>query len=644
MDLPRLIGILERIHRAEIRCIARDTPEPSPLCHEILNAQPYAFVDDAPLEERRARAVQTRRATDPAGGGDLGALDPAAIARVVGDAWPDPRDAEELHDALVTAGLFTAAEVAGDARWMPWLDALRGDGRATCVTPSAGQSAVWIAAERLPELAAISPALVMAPRIEAPPSRAAVTWTREAALAELFRGRLALLGPTTSAALARPFDLADGEADAALVALEAEGVVLRGSFNAAAPALEWCDRRLLARIHRLTLNRLRAEIEPVAATDFMRFLFAWQHVAPDHRVTGRDGLRAVVEQLDGYELAAGAWETHVLPARVQGYVPALLDELCFGGAIAWGRLSADSGPGKRPLRSTPAALFLRDHGEAWLALTAGGATSSCGKGAFGEAATRIRERLEQRGASFVAELMSALSLGAEETQAAFGELVAAGAITSDGFGGLRAMFVRPQVVARAGAFTTRRGFATAAASGGRWSLLRASGAPAVTRDEAVERQARTLLARYGIVSRRLLAREGPGATWREIVGVLRRLEARGEIRGGRFVHGMSGEQFASPDAIQMLREIRRTAPTGAILTISGADPLNLVGIVTGADRVAAVSSARIAWRDGVPLAVLEGEYVRQLTDYEPAAARAVASALTGRRAPAVVSGFVGAAS
>jgi len=586
----------------------------------------------------------------------MGALDVAAIAQVVADAWPDPRDADELHDALVTAGALTADDVARDPRWAPWLEALAQSGRAARATAAGYGATFWVAAERLPEIAAAFPGLALRPRLEAPSGRAATSWTRDAGLVELLRGRVAILGPATAAAFGRPLGLATEVTEAALVALEAEGVVLRGAFSPAPDGREWCDRRLLARIHRLTLNRLRAEIEPVSAADFMRFLFAWQHLTPEHRVAGPDGVRAVLEQLDGYELAAGAWERHVLPARVQGYTEAALDGLCFGGSVAWGRLARPGGssrtdalrPGRtaaRPIRSTPIAVYLREHAAAWRALAGHVDRAGVLPPSISADAGRILEHLDRRGASFVQDLMTLLSLTADAVRQALGELVAAGAVTSDGFGGLRAMLARPDApaqIGRVGRFVSRRTFVSLAAAGGRWSRLATAGDDGVTRAAAVEHYARTLLARYGIVFRRLLQRELSGVSWREVVGVLRRLEACGEIRGGRFVHGMSGEQFAMPDAIQLAREVRRAPPAGALLTISGADPLNLVGIVVGDERVAATSSARIVWRDGVPLAVLEGDYVRQLHDYEPEAARAVAGALTGRRAPAVVSGFVGA--
>jgi ATP-dependent Lhr-like helicase len=696
MDLPRLVAILERIHRGDLTCIARDTPEPSPLCHELLNARPYAFLDDAPLEERRTQAVYARRATDLTSGGALGALDAAAIAQVGAEAWPDPRDADELHDALVTAGFLSADEVAREPRWRDWLETLASAGRVTCVswslTPSQSRGLtppfgsdpmLWVSAERLPELLAARAGAMLHPVIAAPRDRAAHAWTRETAIIELLRGRLALVGPVTAAALGTPLGLDAAEADAALLALEAEGVVLRGSFTAASftaasAGLEWCDRRLLARIHRLTLNRLRAEIEPVSPADFMRFLFAWQHVTPAAQLTGLDGVRAVLTQLDGYELAAGAWERDVLPARVRGYTASALDQLCYAGDAAWGRLSGPLRPGRlgagrlwagrlgagrlgagqdeghtqgrtRPIRSTPVSLFLRPHADAWRLLAAGAGESeppeSRGEAspAGSESADRIVDRLRRRGASFAHEMASALSLTADEVQQALAELVALGLVTSDGFGGLRAMFARRNADARhPGRFRSRMAAAPASA-GGRWSLLCGDADPEsdLTRESAVERYARVLLARYGIVFRRLLAREPFEVSWRELVGVFRRLEARGEIRGGRFVAGMSGEQFALPEAIESMREIRRTPASGALLTISGADPLNLVGIVTADDRIAAVGATRVAWRDGVALAVMEGDYVRQLHDYEPEAARAVSSALAGRATAAVMNGFVG---
>ena len=284
MDLPQLQRVLERIHRGEVTCVSRDTPEPSAFCHDILNARPYAFVDDAPLEERRTQAVQTRRAGTA--GGDVGALDAAAIDRVRDEVRPDPRDLDECHDALLTCGFMPERDV--DAGWCVEL-ASRGratrasSGRLPSTPLRPGKAApmsVWVAAERLPEWLAVHPDAQLDPVVTPPPSRVARVWTAEAALVELLRGRLAILGPTTADALAASSGVSIQMVDAALLTLESEGVVLRGSFTASgiAHVLEWCDRRLLARIHRYTLNRLRAEIAPVSPAEFMRFLFAWQHV------------------------------------------------------------------------------------------------------------------------------------------------------------------------------------------------------------------------------------------------------------------------------------------------------------------------------------------------------------------------------
>jgi len=689
MDYPALAALLDRIHAGRLRLIARDTPEPSPLAHEILNARPYAFLDDAPLEERRARAVYARRASDPASAGDLGALDPAAIDRVREEQRPDPRDADELHDALVTSGFLTA----GEARHIPasLFDELIAARRAASALP------IWIAAERIPELRAIHPDVAFEPPIEAPPSRATKTWTRDEAIAELLRGRLTIVGPTTAGMLAASLDVDPALVEQALVALESDGVVLRGSFTpteaqmrgregaersegppasdgvvlrgpffsgrragarregaergegapasdgagvwgGAPPEEEWCDRALLSRIHRYTLNRLRAEIEAVSPADFVRFLFVWQHVHPSHRLAGPDGVRAIVEQLDGYELAAGAWERSILPARIDGYQPSMLDDLCLAGEVAWARLSVMPDRPTGLGGATPVAVFLRAHAEAWQtrrfeadtdpSRARGGAPAISVEQALGERARAILDRLRSRGASFAHELGTACGLELLDVEAALDALVSAGLVASDGFGGLRGI-VR--------AHGARGAKATVA---GRWSAL-AADTSAAARESALGVHARALLQRYGVVCRRVLAREANVPPWRTLVGIYRRLEARGEIRGGRFVAGLSGEQYALPDAVERLREVRRTARDAALVTISACDPLNLSGILETGERIRATTANKIVYRDGVAVAAMEGDYIRPLGGIDAADASAVTYALTGRRGPAVISGFVG---
>jgi ATP-dependent helicase Lhr and Lhr-like helicase len=623
MDFEGLARVLTDIHAARVQLVTRDTPEPSPIAHEILNARPYAFLDDAPLEERRTQAVYARRATAPAGSSpatDIGALDPEAIARVQGEARPDPRDADELHDALLTAGYLTVEDVLAVPR--TFLDELVRERRATAVR------SMWVAAERLPEILAVHPGAELRPTIAAPAARAAKSWTRDDAIAELFRGRVAILGPTSVAALAISLGISDSDTEMALLALESRGIVLRGQFSGVA-GQEFCDRALLARIHRYTLNRLRAEIEPVSLADFMRFLFVWQSVDPQHRLTGGEGLAAVVARLDGFELPAPAWERVVLRARLDQYEPQMLDMLCLTGQVAWGRLSVPSGEPAAAHRMR-VALFLRDHADAWQAMRI---TDEHPREAAEQGLSAIAEdvlrALRSHGASFTRDLARFSRVDEDALSQAVVTLASRGLATSDSFAGARAVVRRmkqPTPIDR------RQDLA------GRWSAI---ASPACTREEAVETQARALLERYGVVFRRALGRETNVAAWRDLTRVYRRLEARGEIRGGRFVAGVSGEQFALPAAVERLRDVRRSGPDGRLVTISAADPLNLTGVLTSGDRVRAITSTRIAYRDGVAVAALEGDYLRPLVEADKGDAGEVATALAGRRVPAVSSGFIG---
>ena len=606
MDLDRLTGLLRRVQAGEIRLVARDLPEPSPLAHEILNARPYAFLDDAPLEERRTQAVYTRRAFEPSSADDLGALDPAAIEQVRDEAWPEVENADELHDALLTSGFLTEVEgMSGRTEhpWGPFFRELVESGRADRVALGSGY-ALWLATERLPEIRAV---------IDRPADGPSVS--REAAVQELIRGRMGIVGPVTASQLAASLEIDDTDADIALAALEAEGVVLRGHFTQGSSQLEWCDRRLLSRIHRYTLNRLRAEIEPVSAADFMRFLFAWQRVDPEYRVAGLEGLASLLGQLDGMELPAAAWEAEVLSSRCEEYDPALLDTLCLTGRVAWGRLTPAqrTGGATGPIRSTSIALFLREHADSWI--SAGTETEVQLSGY----ANSVREVLEQRGASFFHELVVRSGLLPTQVEQALAELAGTGLVTSDSFAGLRALITpsskrKPLSGARRRHRTAPHGIETA----GRWSLLGTRGGD--QSGDRVELAARTLLRRYGVVYKRLLARESSAPLWRELLMVYRRLEARGEIRGGRFVTGMSGEQFALPEAVGQLRSIRRLEGGGQLVGISAADPLNLTGIVTPGDRIPALTTNRVLYRDGVPVLAREAGQIRSLIgETEPTA-------------------------
>jgi len=618
MDLELLTTVLRKIHAGEIKCVARDLPEPSPLTHEILNARPYAFLDDAPAEERRTQAVYTRRAFEPSSADDLGALDPAAIERVRDEAWPDVRDADELHDALLTSGFLAEIEgISGreGTSWLGWFQELKNAGRADRVTLADGQ-VLWIATERLGDVSGAD------------------------GLRELFRGRLGIVGPVTAASLAASLHVEESDADIALAALESEGVVLRGQFrprNGGPATLEWCDRRLLARIHRYTLNRLRAEIEPVSAADFMRFLFAWQRVDPDEHAAGIEGLAAVIAQLDGYELPAGAWESEVLSSRVTEYDPALLDTLCMMGRVAWGRGTAGQrgGGAAGPMRTTPIALFLREHVRDRLDESSGAGYQ------LSSYAAMVKQSLEQRGASFFHELTAMSGLLPTQVEQALGELAGAGLVTSDSFAGLRALITpsskrKPLTAAHRRHRTAPHGIESA----GRWSLLgsaagaRAPEAASVSSSLA-EQAARTFLRRYGIVFKRLLARETGAPPWRELLLVYRRLEARGEIRGGRFVAGMSGEQFALPEAVGQLRSIRRLEGGGRLIAVSAADPLNFTGILTPGDRVTGITRNRILYRDGVPVLAVEAGEMKPIGSEELPAPELVQALVRKSMSPAL---------
>jgi ATP-dependent Lhr-like helicase len=658
MDLPALEAILKRLEKGQLSLISRDTPEPSTLSAEVLNARPYSFLDDAPLEERRARAVYTRRALDPASAQGLGALDEEAIRRVQGEAWPDPSSPDELHDALLMSGFLTEAEGArAEPPWTAHFAALSEEGRAGRVwLPGSTDeaNALWTATERLPEFLAVHPDARVDDALRMPARGWAEKPERDVAIKDLLRGRLDVLGPVLPAELGAPLGVSEAEALAAVYALESEGIVLRGRFtnvpvrgadSVEAPE-EWCERRLLARIHRYTLDRLRAEIQPVSPADFMRFLFRWQRVEPGHQGRGAEALAAVLEKLDGSELPAVAWEADVLPARIADYEPELLDRLCLAGRVSWGRLTPPVAElaGKRagPLKSTRLALFLRDSAEDWAALAAAPDAAT-----LGEEARRVRDLLARRGASFFGEIASASGLLPTRVEAALGELAAQGHVTSDSFAGLRALLTPSDKRPPLGEGRRRRGVPGpyGVDSAGRWALLsnareggsaRTDSALASTvanggadsdasafrsaprtagrpweRPE-VERFARALLRRFGVVFRRLLLREPLSPPWRDLVMVYRALEARGEVRGGRFLTGFTGEQFALPEAVAELRAVRREEAKDDLIVIGAADPLNLTGIVTPGDRVSAVASSRVGYRAGVPVFVREKGEVRSL--------------------------------
>ncbi|SFR95250.1 ATP-dependent helicase Lhr and Lhr-like helicase [Dyella sp. OK004] len=651
MDVDGLLHILRSLESGQIEVVARDLTAPSPLASEVLSAAPYAFLDDAPLEERRTQAVQTRRWNDAESADDLGRLDPDAIDAVREEAWPQVRSADEMHEALNVLGFVTATEATDNQGWDDWLHALAKARRTTLLT----SQQLWVCAEKLPLLQTIHPSAAMHPPIEAPVEFAAQAWSREDALLELVRGRLVGLGPVTVAQLAASLSVEPSDIDLALLSLQSEGYVMQGRFTPEAVDTEWCERHLLARIHRYTIGRLRREIEPVSRRDLMRFLFEWQHVAPGTRLSGPDALPAALTQLEGYEAAAGAWEAEILPARIDDYAIGWLDDLCRAGRIGWNRLRGGSGGGGGPVRATPIVLLPRKSMPLWTAMAG---TSNPQDVLLSSRAQAVADALREHGALFFDELMSAAHLLRTELEDALGELVAAGRVTADSFAGLRALLLPAAKRDAHRHKRLRRHMLSGIEDAGRWSLVKsllpsgepkpiallpsgekvpgradegrvlAKALPSATasldtsnqrvpspqpspprgegaRAEAIEHIARTLLRRYGVVFWKLLEREASWLpSWRELLRVYHRLEARGEIRGGRFVEGLVGEQFALPEAIGKLRQVRQQPNDGQHICLSGCDPLNLVGTVLSGNRLPALIGTRVLYEDGVPVAAL----------------------------------------
>ena len=675
MDVEGLKSLLRGMASGDIRVIAVDTPVPSQFSHEILNANPYAFLDDAPLEERRARAVSMRRMLPESVLEEVGGLDAGAIAQVREEAWPDVRDADELHDVLHTmvgvpenfASGENRAHVGGAGAWFRYFERLVNEGRAGIAIVAEAESAsgqpagrrrYWVAAERGRSFAALFPSAAFE-HVLAEVETGDVS--RDDALLTLVTGWMSHLGPVTASQLGGALGLGASDIENALLRMEASGTVLRGSFTGAAgtragapaphgrdPETEWCERRLLARIHRLTVGMLRKQIEPVTAAAFMRWLMRWQHAEPGTQVAGERGTLEVLQQLQGFEIPANAWERQILARRIADYDPAWLDQLCMTGAVGWGRLSphpatVDSGgaaangssegtsaPRQRrviPTSVAPITFFVREEAD-WMiprenphfsqrtremghpdmgsqdahpvaknATRVGHPVSEEGRG-LSHGAQMVLEFLRQRGASFFADIVRSTGKLKAEIETALWELVAAGVVTADGFDNLRALIDPKRRAGQGSGKITRPRH-----SSGRWALLHAD--VAVERPRAVEAACWMLLRRYGIVIRDLLARESNLPPWRELLMGFRRLEDRGEIRGGRFVDGFLGEQFALPVAVESVRGMRGLPLSGETMTLSAADPLNLIGILVPGDRVPAISGRSVSYRDGI--GVVAGE-------------------------------------
>ena len=625
-DVEGCKNLLGGIGDGSIEIFGRDTVQPSAFSHQILNAMPYAFLDDAPLEERRARAVSLRRAL-PEDSRDLSSLNPTAIESESANAWPRMQNADELHDALLVLGVLselTALASASDdgmGAIEQWFESLMIENRVFRMESDA--VTYWVAAERLVLLNSVYPEAIFTPTppahlLEVPADQEENA--RENNICWVMRGWVACSGPLTATELVRSLGIALDDIVYALACLENEGVVLRGSFRTHVEEEEFCDRRILSRIHRSTIDTLRREVEPVSSSAFMRFLLRWQHVDPAAQLQGDGGLLAAIEQLQGFESASGAIEDEVLLSRVSDYRPVMLDRLCLGGEVLWGRVSLQasetqngtSSPLSRSAfsRTTPITMVLRNSLD-WIL----GPTGQYAEGLTG-ATKEVVEFLNKRGASFLSDIVSATQRLPSDVEEALWTLAASGRVTVDGVEALRHRLGgtarRPRPNGRNGRPNNppnqnrRRGYS-------RWSLLEPFD-PVADRSEPIARQ---LLNRYGVVFPELLARDALTYRWRDLVRVFRRLEARGEIRGGRFVSGFIGEQFALPEAIEFLRKTKNAEPDGRFIAISACDPLNLAGILSPGHKVPAVIRNRLVIRDGVPIVSMENGSVVELTNASP---------------------------
>ncbi|WP_263410317.1 DEAD/DEAH box helicase [Terriglobus tenax] len=606
MDLDGLIDVLRGIADGTIQCLAVDTPAPSQFAHELINAMPYAFLDEAGLEERRARAVSLRRGIPDAVLAEEGKLDPLAIAEVRKECWPDVRDAHELHDLLFQlVALPVERMLQWDARhWPAFFESLAVQERVKQLR-LAGREC-WVAAERLP--------LVEALWGDGTTNKEQAAASKEEALKPLLQGWMQLLGPATSRSIAETFGLDANDIFTQMVLMESQGVILRGVFEGGRAAqsdteIEWCERRLLQRIHRRTVGSLRRAIEPVSQAVYMRWLLEWQHLAGT-KLTGEEGLLTALEQLEGFEAPAIEWERAILPSRLANYDPRWLDHLCLSGVIGWGRVSPHPawGDGSAPRRviptnMAPITFYLRETAD-WLgwALEQKQVDETKLAVALSDEANRVRNLLRERGACFAADIQRVLLLSKQQTQMVLWELATAGLASADGWDQLRVMMdpKKKPAVMDAG----RRGVRSHA---GRWSLL-TEDAPMVPEtaierarriDAAHESAARMLLNRYGVLFRELLARESNAPRWRDLVGMLRRMEARGEIRGGRFVIGVGGEQFALAEAVDSLRQMKSRAMDDREIVVAAADPMNLVGVVMPGERIAAMPRNVVRYRNGI---------------------------------------------
>ena len=637
MDLEELIALLEDMEQGRLELLSRDLREPSPFAQEIINARPYAFLDDAPFEERRTNAIRNRSWLDPGEVEDFSLLDRNAIDRVKAEAWPLVSNGEELHDALLTLGFMTATEFRA-------VESFSGELRQQGRICRCGE--LWLATEMLPRIQALFPEA--SPGLDLPGFLREEQWTAEDALRDIIRGRLSGLGPASAADLAKDLEgggptgvVAETALEIALTTLQGEGFAMQGHFlpgSRGGPA-QWCERRLLQRIHRYTIDQHRKHIKPVSLEIFTEFLFqrhslrACEAGASTAVPDGQTQLRNSVRLLDGCAAPAAAWESSIYPGRIGNYDPQWLDLLSVSGRLAWGRYSLPQNRrrGGGPIKTTPITMATRRNLDLWQNLARDDAEN---REPVEAAATarRVEQDLESHGASFFDQIQSRTGLLRTQLEQGLAELVSLGRVCSDSFTGLRALLLPEH---RKSGGRRRRLPTFGVEDAGRWSLLDNFRLPGKTPQDAsgkrrpqawnaldeeqVKRLLEVYLDRWGVICRSLVSREALAPPWRVLLVALRKQELRGRLRGGRFVSGLRGEQFARAETVDELRGFGREQRPQRHFLLSAADPLNLLHLLLPERSLPRLTRNRVLYRGGVPLAALisgEISFLGEVADEE----------------------------
>jgi len=680
MDIEELIELISDIEQDKLTLIAKDLREPSPFAQEIINARPYAFLDDAPFEERRTNAIRNRSWADPGEAKDFSLLDSEAITRVREEAWPYINNVEEMHDGLISLAYMTEQEFAANKNHQRWYQTLLDAGRILRLSQLSKE--LWIATEKLPCFMSVFPELEpLRDALKIPGFILEQKWDRQEALREIVRSRLECLGPIESKQLANELALEVSEIDLALLALEVEGFAFQGQFTLSSRkqqsketvVVEWCERRLLQRIHRYTIDAHRKSIKPVSLQTYTEFLFDSHQLVPitapsassseirEPSLDGQTRLQNTLGLLDGIAAPASSWEADLYPVRIADYDPNWLDVMCISGKMVWGRyaqpnISQRGREGKKsrssgPIKSTPISIVSRANLDIWKALSAG-VLAEGESIPLSELAKVIESDLQGNGASFFDQIQQRTGLLKAQLEQGLAELVSMARITSDSFTGLRALLT-PNKKKPSGHRRRGRRVMFGVEDAGRWSLLETDKTHPAARnnsrhwdvldEEQLERLIGIYLQRWGVLFRGLLERELFAPPWRVLLAALRKMELRGTVRGGRFVAGVGGEQYAFPETVDALRKFKKqsTESRQKYHSLSAVDPLNLLNLILPNRKLSRLNKNRVLFENGIPIAVLESDKVSFLKSVDASQEWDLQQALIKKNFPPRLRSYLG---